>query len=465
MYNKQKAAFSIFFKKNVKWRDYAALLSDKYQADAPPDIRKDKNMGERIELLPGVFLSGRQTERFKTACLSLSMIRPLRREEAAMNALLPAVLMRGTRKYPTLRDISAFLDEQYGASVGTLVRKNGEIQTTGFYLSFLEDRFSPGGEEILDPMIDFLRQLLLEPVLQEGVFPQKFVEGEKWNLVNAIESALNDKRAYASEKMLALLCGEDGYGVPRLGTVEDVEAITPQSLYEHYQSLLKTSRVELFYCGGKDLRTVGAKLKAALAPLGTKSPVRVSSAAFQPTKESRYGEETMEVSQGKLSMGFSTGCTARDPGFPALMVLNACYGAGMTSKLFQNVRERLSLCYYASSGIHGAKGLMTVSSGIDPKNFETAKAEILAQLDACRRGEITAEELENGKKAILTSLETIPDSPGRMEDYTMYSMLSGQNMEIEEYAKAVQAVTVEQAVEAAKKIRLEAVFFLKGVRA
>lgn len=422
-------------------------------------------MVERIELLPGVFLGGRQTERFKTACLSFSIIRPLRREEAAMNALLPAVLMRGTKKYPNLQDISAFLDEQYGASVGTLVRKNGEIQTTGFYLSFLEDRFSPEGEGILEPMIDFLRQLLLEPVLENGCFSREFVEGEKWNLVNAIESALNDKRTYASEKMLSLLCGEDGYGVPRLGTVEDVETITAQSLYAHYQNLLKTSRVELFYCGGEDLQRVADKLKLALAPLGTKSPVQVSTAPFQSEKEPRYGEETMEVSQGKLSMGFSTGCTARDPGFPALMVLNACYGAGMTSKLFLNVRERLSLCYYASSIIHGAKGLMTVSSGIETANYEVAKAEILAQLDACRRGEITAEELENGKKAILTSLQTIPDSPGRMEDYSMYSMLSGQNMEIEEYAKAVQSVTVEQAAEAARKIRLEAVFFLKGVQA
>lgn len=382
-----------------------------------------------------------------------------------MNALLPAVLLRGTKKYPKLRDISAFLDEEYGASVGTLVRKNGEIQTTGFYLSFLEDRFSPDGAGILEPMIDFLRQLLLEPVLENGNFSKEFVEGEKWNLINAIESGMNDKRTYASEKMLSLLCGEDGYGVPRLGKVENVEAITPQSLYAHYQALLKTSRVELFYCGGEKLQTVADMLKAALAPLGTETPVAVSTPPFQSEKEPRYGEEVMEVSQGKLSMGFSTGCTAKDPGFPALMVLNACYGAGMTSKLFQNVREKLSLCYYASSGIHGAKGLMTVSSGIETANFEVAKAEILAQLEACRRGEISEAELENGKKAILTSLQTIPDSPGRMEDYAMYSMLSGQNMEIEAYAKAVRAITVEQVAEAARKIRLEAVFFLKGVQA
>ena len=261
-------------------------------------------MGERIELLPGVFLGGQQTKRFKTACLSLSMIRPLRREEAAMNALLPAVLLRGTKKYPNLRDISAFLDEQYGASVGTLVRKNGEIQTTGFYLSFLEDRFSPNGAGILEPMIDFLRQLFLEPVLENGSFSKEFVEGEKWNLINAIESSMNDKRTYASEKMLSLLCGEDGYGVPRLGTAEDVEAITPESLYGHYQTLLKTSRVELFYCGGEKLQTVADKLRSALAPLGTDDPIAVSTAPFQPEKEPRYGEETMEISQGKLSMGF-----------------------------------------------------------------------------------------------------------------------------------------------------------------
>lgn len=424
--------------------------------------KRGNSMVKRVQIMPGVFFQGEQTKRFKTACFSLSLIRPLCREEAAMNALLPAVLLRGTRRYPDIQSISGFLDELYGASVSTLVRKNGEIQTTGFYASFMEDRFAKSGDQVMAPMIGFVRELLLDPLLVDGKFPEEFVEGEKWNLVNAIESNLNDKRAYASQRMLRLLCGEEGYGVPRLGTVEDVEAITSESLYAHYRNILRASRVEIFYCGSAEADQVAALVTRAFAGLGTENPTPVRMAAFRPGQEVRYEEETMDVAQGKLSMGFSTGCTARDPGFPAMMVLNACYGAGITSKLFMNVREKLSLCYYASSVIHGSKGLMTVSSGIDSANYGRAKEEILAQLEDCRRGKITQEELDSGKKAIISSLDTIQDSPGQMEDYSVFRLLSGQPLDIPDYRAAVERVTVRDVAEAARRIRLEAIFFLKG---
>ena len=427
-----------------------------------PLSRKGTLMGERVQIMPGVYFHGARTDRFKTACFSLSLIRPLCREEAALNALLPAVLLRGTEKHRDIQSISALLDELYGASAGALVRKNGEIQTTGFYMSFMEYRFAEPGDRVLYPMIDFTRELLLEPLLTGGVFPAEFVEGEKVNLINAIESDLNDKRTYASHRMIQLLCGEDGYAVPRLGTVEDVEAITPESLTAHYRKILGSSRVEIFYCGAAAPEQVAERVRAAFGDLAAEDPVPVRMAAFRPEAEVRYGEETMCVAQGKLSMGFSTGCTARDPSFPALMVLNACYGAGMTSKLFMNVREKMSLCYYASSAIHGSKGLMTVSSGINSEDYEKAKDEILRQLEACRRGEITEEELGSGKKAIISSLDTIMDSPGRMEDFYMFRLLSGQALDIPGYRAAVERVTVRDAAAAAQKIRLEAIFFLKG---
>lgn len=419
-------------------------------------------MEKRTQILPGVYLTCRQTAKFKTACLSVSLIRPLDIREASMNALLPAVLMRGTEKHPDIPSISAFLDEHYGASAGMLVRKNGEVQTTGFYFGFMEDRFALPGENILEAATRFAGELLLEPRLENGVFCRDFVEGEKENLINAIESDLNDKRIYADQKMMKLLCGGDGYAVPRLGTAESVKRISARSLYDHYRRILKRSRIELFYCGSAPEERVGSLLKDVFSGLGTESPDQVSMTAFVGGMEPRYGQETMDVAQGKLSMGFSTGCTVRDESFPAMMVLNACYGAGVTSKLFMNVRERLSLCYYADSAIHGSKGLMTVSSGVDSGNFERAKAEILAQLDACRRGELTAEELEAGKKAIISGLDTMEDSPGRMEDFALYRILSGQEMDIPAYRAAVEKVCAADVAKAAGKLRLEAVFFLKG---
>ena len=418
-------------------------------------------MGKRVEIRPNVFFEGERTEKFKTACFSLSLIRPLCRQEAAKNALLPAVLLRGTEKHPDISSISAFLDEMYGASVGALVRKNGEVQTTGFYAGFLEDRFG-AGEPVLRSMVAFLRELLPEPKLEEGCFPRECVEGEKLNLQNTIESALNDKRYYASQKMLALLCGDDGYGVSRLGTVEEVGAITPRDLFDHYQTILKTSRVEIFYCGSLAQEKAADLFRDAFGSLGTETPAAVHREPFRPGLEVRRREEIMDVAQGKLAMGFSTGCRAGDPEFPALMVLNALYGGGMTCKLFETVREKLSLCYSISTVIHGAKGLMTLSSGIDAKDLDRVQGEVQAQLEACCRGEISEAELDAAKQGILASLTTIGDSPSQMEDYALYRTLSGQNMDIEAYEKAISAVTVEDAARTARKIRLEAVYFLRG---
>lgn len=422
-------------------------------------------MEQCIELLPGVCLRGVATERFKSASLSLSFLRPLRREEAAKNALLANVLIQGTEKYPDLQSISLALDGLYGASLGPLVRKNGEIQTCGFYLSFLEDRFALEGDRVLAPMLELLEEVLLHPRLERGAFLPAFVEREKENLISTIEVALNDKRAYADRQMLAAMSQGDSFGIPRLGETREVAAITPEALYRHYLRLLETSRVEIFYAGSAGLDTVADLLRQALRdlPRGTLEPL--SFAPLVRREAPQYLEETMELTQGKLSMGFTTGITARDPGFPALMVFNALYGGDLTSKLFQNVREKLSLCYYASSSVYGSKGILSVSSGIDTGNYELAKEEILRQLAACQAGEISEAELEAAKKAICSSLSTVSDAPGRMEDFALFRLLSGLPLALADYAAAIRAVTVRQAAEAARQARLDTIFFLKGVTA
>ena len=206
-------------------------------------------MKNRTQLLPDVYLTSVQTDKFKTGCFSLNLLRPLRKEEAAMNALLPSVLLRGSETYPDIRSISARLDELYGASMGTLIRKKGEVQFVGFYADYLEDAFA--GEPVFGQMADFVSEILLHPALSDGAFGREAVEGEKWNLANAIESRINDKRSYAVSQLLKTMCQGEIYGVPRLGELEDLEKADEKSLYRHYRELLEHSQLELFYMGRK----------------------------------------------------------------------------------------------------------------------------------------------------------------------------------------------------------------------
>lgn len=417
---------------------------------------------DRIELLPGIFFQAAQTTRFKTACFSLHLLRPLRKEEAAKNALLANVLMRGTAKHPNLRSISAMLDHLYGASAGPLVRKNGEVQTCGFFMSFVEDRFALEKEKILAAMVDFLRELLLEPLTENDAFPADIVVGEKQNLINMIASEVNDKRAYADQKMLRAMFANDPGNVSRLGDIEDVQAITPADLFAHFQHILAHSKIEIFYSGSQSPETVAGLFANALAAIPRQTPDEVVIRGFQPVGKPQYLEETMDVTQAKLSMGFTTDCTCRDPEYPALVLFNAVFGAGVTSKLFINVREKLSLCYYASSSLLSSKGVLVVSSGIQTENYETAKAEILRQLTACQKGEISEEELLSAKKALCSSLDGIGDSLSRMEDFCSFRVLAQFPMSPAAYKAALEAVTVAEIAAAAQKVRLDTILLLKG---
>ena len=421
-------------------------------------------MTQTITLFPGITLRCFPDNRFKHGCMSIQLVRPMCREEAAMNALLPAVLLRGSESCPDLRDITLRLDDLYGASVGALVRRIGDYQTTGFYTSFTEDRFAMEGDQILSPMAAFTKELLLQPRLEEQVFCREFVDSEKKNLISAMEAQRNDKRAYAMEQMLRKMCANDSFGIPRLGEKEDVEAITPEALYHHYQKILKTSRIDLFYVGSAEPERVAALAKEMFCGMDRDYVNLPEQTPFHTAPPVDLTEQ-MEVNQGKLCMGFVTPITLRDDGFVAMQLLNMIFGGGMTSKLFSHIREKLSLCYAIGSGFHGAKGILTVSAGIDSGMDATVRQEVLGQLQACCDGEISDEELTAAKQALRSSLLATHDSPGAIESYYASAALSGLTLDPQQYMHWVEETTVRQVQQAARQLQLHSVYFLKGVTA
>ena len=418
-------------------------------------------MIETISLLPGITLRVCRDTRFKQGCLSFQLVRQMKAEEAALNALLPSVLLRGTRNCPDLRSITEHLDELYGASVSPLVRRIGDYQTTGLYCGFMDDRFALPGDQVLRPMLAFLEELLLDSPLEAGAFLPAFVESEKKNLIATIESELNDKRAYSMSRLLRILCREDTFGVPRLGEKEQVEAITPESLYAHYRSILRSSPIEIFYVGSGEAAFVAELLMPLANKLGARGTRLQPQTAFHPCEKSDV-VETMDVSQGKLCMGFVTPIINRSRDFAAMQLLNVIYGSGMTSKLFQNVREKMSLCYSIGSGYYGTKGIMVVSAGIDFDKEQLTREEVIRQLDICREGGITEQELKAAKEALLSSLRSTHDSPGAIEGYYSTAALSGLVFTHSQYMEAVEAATIEDVVTCAGTLELHTTYFLKG---
>ena len=416
---------------------------------------------QQIHLSGGIeFYSFRQT-RFKQGALSIQFVRPMKKEEAACNALLPAVLLRGTKRDPDLRSITLRLDDLYGASVSALVRRVGDYQTTGLYCSFMEDKFALDGDEILAPMLDFVGELLLEPVTEKGVFSENYVESEKKNLISTIETEKNDKRVYASAQLMKILCRNDSFSLPRLGEKEDVEKITAQKLYDHYRKVLSESPVQVFYVGSAEPAQV-AKLLTKQFEKISRAPVMLAPQTALAGGDGGHVTEKMDVAQAKLCMGFVTPITNRTADFAAMQVMNTVFGGGMTSKLFMNVREKLSLCYSVGSAYYGSKGVLTVSAGIDEGKEKIARDEIMAQLEACKNADITEEELTAAKEAVLSALRTIHDSPGAIEGYFATAALSGQGMDPQAHGAAIAAVTGADVARVARTLCYHSSYVLKG---
>lgn len=419
-------------------------------------------MIKTISLAPGITLRCFPDNRFKHGFLSVQFVRPMCREEASVNALIPAVLLRGTVSAPDLRAITLRLDDLYGAAIGPIVRRIGDYQGIGLFCSFISDRFAMAGDQILAPMIRFLEQLLLEPVTEKGVFCKDIVAGEKKNLITAIEAQKNDKRAYATAQLMKKMCAVDSMGVPRLGETDQVKQITPESAWAHYQTILRESPMDLFYVGEAEPETVAQLLQPLISRLDRDPLPLPSQTAYTPSPEGEH-TETMEVAQGKLAMGFVTPITIRDPEFAAMQVCNTVFGGGMTSLLFMNIREKLSLCYDISSGYHSSKGIVSVAAGIDCDKYDTVRQQVLEQLEVCRRGEFTQEQLSAAKQALLSSLRGAHDAPGTIEGYYSSACLTGLSMTPAAYMEAVEQVTAQQVAQAAATLRLHTGYFLKGV--
>ena len=418
-------------------------------------------MIETINLFPGVTLRCFRDTRFKQGALSLQFLRPMCREEAALNALLPAVLLRGSKSAPDMRAITLCLDDLYGASVGALVRRIGDIQTTGLTCGFIDEKFTLDADRILAPMAAFLEEILLDPVTEKGAFSSDYVRSEQQNLIWALEAQRNDKRSYAGNQLLKRMCQKDSYGIPRLGEIPQVEAITAESLYRHYRKIITESPVHVFYVGSEEPEKVAQLLKPLLSKLA-KAPIRLPEQTALREPCCGEQEEVLDVAQGKLCMGFSTPITLRDPRYAAVQVCNTILGAGMTSKLFMQVREKMSLCYDIGSGFHGSKGIMTVSAGIEFDKKQTVQDQVLRQLDAICQKDVTDQELTAAKEALLSNLRATHDSPGAIEGYYASAAISGIGMDTEQFQQAIQAVTLEDVAQAAKTLALRSVYFLRG---
>lgn len=414
---------------------------------------------ERKEIMPEVYLTCCEDHKFKTGLLSAQIITPLRRDTASACALLPSVLQRGTVRYPDMEQIGAALDEMYGAGLKVMVRKRGEALCVGFGIDFVDDILLGRQEKLLERCALFLGELFLQPVTRGGRFLSEYVASEKENLIHAIAGLRNDKREWADLRLIREMCADEPYGVDRWGDEESVRKLNQRTLYEEYRRLLCNSRMELFYSGSAAARTVEDALRDAFAPMprGTVLPLPPLVRRSAP-EEPRHITETMDVEQSRLAAGFR--CGSLDA--PAMMIASLLFGGSGNSKLFRNVREEKSLCYYISSAFVRSKNIMTLCAGIDSDAKDRVLDAAAGEWAAICRGEIEDWELTAAKKGAVSYLRSLGDSQSATENYYIGQAATGLSEQPEELAQSLLEVTGERVMAAAATVKLDTVYFLQG---
>ena len=415
---------------------------------------------KRIGIGNSTALNVIDTEKFKTNFLSVNFVLPLKRETASKNALLFRVLQRGSEKYPTVAALNGRLDYLYATTVGLRNYKRGEAQIIGLAAEMLDNDYADGTDLVFE-VCDFIRELIFKPLLgDDGLFLSNYVEQEKENLINDIQAKINDKRRFASFRCYEEMCRGEAFGISELGTEEDTAKITPASLYRHYLDVIKKARIEVFFVGRCEPALLEKNVRAVFSGVDREESEPIVTDIIKNVKKVRYVEDKLPVTQGKLSLGFRTCVGVNDPDYQTLVMFNEIFGGSVASKLFMNVRERLSLCYYCSSSLESYKGTMMVNSGIEFDKREVAEREIMAQLDALRGGDISDYEYSSAKRSLKNSFMHMLDSPTSMELYYLGRMIVGVFETIEDTAKKFEGVSKEDISAVAKNVKLDTVYFM-----
>lgn len=400
------------------------------------------------------------TDKFKTSSIHFFFQDNLTRETVTKNALLPAVMRRGSQKYATLKDISMELENLYGASFDCGVTKKGERHIIHFYTEFLSKRYVPDDTETFDAALDLLFSIIASPAFVNGRFSEEYLAQEKEKLKILIQGRVNDKMQYSVDRCLEEVCRDEPYSIFDYGFAEDLDAITADELTAHYRTMIETYPLQVYLAGSITDRETD-RVIALLKGLPGRNVLTLRNGFVKKEgMEKRQVTETMNVTQGKLCLGYRTNTAADSADFPALMVFNSILGGGIHSKLFQNVREKASLAYYSYSRLEKFKGLMVVSSGIEIKNKDKTLEITEKQLEDIKNGIISDQEIEAAVKSIETGIKSLTDSQINIVDYYLSQTVSGTNDDFNDIIEKVRQVKKEDVVNTARRICLDTIYFL-----
>lgn len=413
------------------------------------------------EIAKGVKLLCINSEKFKTNCIKIDFYLPISRHFAAQN-VLSSLMGHTSKRYNTFKTFNGKVESLYGADFYSDIATVGEKVRLRFSMELPDDRFSLDGSKISEDAVDFLIDIIKNPNCENGCFDSEFTAREIRFTLENIEAEKNDKRAYALSRLRQLMCSGEPYGIDREKLENDIKELDGEKLFSAYEDMMKSSTVVITACGSLNGDMLTAKFTDFMNSVKDRAPERLETVFVEKADKIRYFNEQMEVNQAKLVIGLRTGMKNSDDNYFAYRVMTDIFGGGPCSRLFMNVREKMSLCYYCGARLLREKGIMFVQSGIEEENYRQALDEILNQLDIMKNGEFTNEDFESSISALSDAFRGVGDSPVSVCTFMASQAFDGELIDGEEYAEKLSKVTREQVIECAKKVTVDSVYLLSG---
>lgn len=405
-----------------------------------------------------VYFSSVNIDKFTTSRISVNFILDLDRETVTANSLVAFLLRKGCGMYPDFTALNLRLDELYGATISTDVKKFGDKQIINVTGACINDRFALDDENMISELAELICNIITDPVMQNGRFLQKEIDVEKNILCDTIRSVRDDKGAYVIEKLISEMCADEPFGLKKYGYCEDMDKLTADYVTDCYKKILSTAKIEILCSGEKINQNLKTVFVNAFSKIERRVQDQKKTTTTPPAETPRKIEEKLNVSQSKVALGFSSGIPLDDKRSLALRLMSAVYGGDTSSKLFTVVREEMSLCYYCASMVERTKGIMIAYSGVQEKNRKKTIEAMLAQLDEVRNGNFTDEDIKQAKASIITGLESVSDSLYGIEAWYLGQILSGIKTTPEEEISLINKLTAEDVCEAAKAMKLNVVY-------
>jgi len=400
------------------------------------------------------------TQKFKSTTVKVSFKTHLTRENITPRIMLANVMRNATKVYGSKKILSTHLEQLYGASLSVSAKKQGRMHVISFYMHVANEKFLKSAPPLFEEAVKMLNEVIMNPKIEAGAFDTDVVNLEKRLLKEDIESVYDDKTNYALKEMIKVMCADELFGVNGDGYIEDLTDISETSLVKTYESMLKDDVVEIVVLGDVVHEDVVKRLSDAFSfETGMRQPFSPVDTEEKELVAVVVKKEEQLVNQTKLNMGYRTYTRTGDEDYFALLVFNGVFGGFAHSKLFVNVREKESLCYYCASHIDNFKGLMYVYSGLDLAQVDKAITIIDAQLVDVANGVVSDDELMMAKKSIINGKrESLDSTSGMLADVAMSALLG---LTADEFIARIEQVTKEDVAEVAKKIKKDTIFTLE----